>query len=114
MNALNYYSPQIFKSIGFSGTSTSLLATGVYGLIKAFTTLLFINWFVDRWGRRPALLYGSIISVVAMFYLGSYSKVSGSFDGTAPRDGGSYIGIIMVYIYAAAYGKSTTAVGGSP
>lgn len=32
INALIYFSPAIFKSIGFSGTSVSLLATGVFDL----------------------------------------------------------------------------------
>lgn len=31
INAINYYSPTIFKSIGITGTSTSLLTTGVFG-----------------------------------------------------------------------------------
>lgn len=41
INAINYYSPTILASIGYSGTSVGLLATGVYGLVKMFTTLIF-------------------------------------------------------------------------
>ena len=60
INALNYYSPTIIRSIGFSGTSVSLLATGIFGLVKAFATLIFMVVGIDRMGRRNALLVGSL------------------------------------------------------
>lgn len=100
INAINYYSPTILKSIGFSGTSVGLLATGVYGIVKMLTTVIFMVWFVDRFGRRPALLVGAAGAMVAMFYLAVYSKLSGSFEGTAPSDGGSRTALAMIYIYA--------------
>ncbi|EEB94856.1 hypothetical protein MPER_06266, partial [Moniliophthora perniciosa FA553] len=34
INAINYYSPTIFRSIGVVGQNSSLLTTGVYGIIK--------------------------------------------------------------------------------
>ena len=34
INAINYYSPTIFKSIGITGLNTGLLTTGVFGVIK--------------------------------------------------------------------------------
>lgn len=110
VNALNYYSPMIFKSIGFSGTSTSLLATGVYGVVKTIFTLIFITWFVDTWGRRPALLVGGAISFLAMVYLGTYSCISHSFDKTAPLDAGAYFAITFIYVYAASYSFSWNAI----
>ncbi|KAH8890685.1 MFS quinate transporter QutD [Thozetella sp. PMI_491] len=110
VNALNYYSPMIFQSIGFTGTSTGLLATGVYGIIKAVVTLVFITWFVDTWGRRPALFVGGMISCFAMLFLGTYSAIAGSFTHTPPKDAGAYFAIIMIYIYAAAYAFSWNAM----
>ncbi|KAL2869136.1 uncharacterized protein BJX67DRAFT_379611 [Aspergillus lucknowensis] len=80
INAINYYSATIFKSIGFTGTSVQLLATGVYGLVKMATTLVFMVWIVDRFGRRPALLIGAVGAGIAMFYLAIYSQVSQSFE----------------------------------
>ncbi|KAF4909517.1 putative quinate permease [Colletotrichum viniferum] len=62
INAINYYSPTILRSIGFSGTHVGLLATGVYGIVKMMTTLVFMVFFVDRFGRRPALLIGVLLS----------------------------------------------------
>lgn len=106
INALNYFSPAIFKSIGFSGTSVSLLATGVFGLVKCFATLAFMLFGVDRLGRRNSMLIGSCGAIVAMFYLGSFAKVTGSFHSTAPKSAASYVGIVMIYIYAVFYAMS--------
>ncbi|KAJ4344890.1 uncharacterized protein N0V89_012635 [Didymosphaeria variabile] len=107
INAINYYSPTILKAIGYTGTSVGLLATGIYGLVKMFTTLIFMLFFVDRFGRRPALLVGAVGAMVAMFYLAGYSAMSGSFEGKTPaRDSGSQAALAMIYIYAIFYGFS--------
>lgn len=110
INALNYYSPTIFKSIGFSGTSVGLLATGVFGLVKAFATLFFMVFGIDRLGRRRSLLVGSVGALVAMFYLAAYSELSNSFEGTAKLDGGAYVAILMIYIFAIFYAMSWNGV----
>ena len=33
IQAVNYYSPQIFESLGFTGATTSLFATGILGTV---------------------------------------------------------------------------------
>ncbi|KAH8894591.1 general substrate transporter [Thozetella sp. PMI_491] len=106
INAINYYSPTILKSIGYTGTSVGLLATGVYGIVKMLTTVIFMVFFVDRFGRRPALLVGAAGAMVAMFYLAGYSALSGSFVQTPPSDSGSRAALAMIYIYAIFYGFS--------
>ncbi|KAI0006363.1 general substrate transporter [Xylariaceae sp. FL0662B] len=106
INALNYYSPKIFQSIGFSGASVGLLATGVFGVVKAMATLIFMCFGIDNLGRRKSMLIGSSGALVAMFYLAGYSKASGSFDRTVAQDGGAYVAIVMVYIFAVFYAMS--------
>ncbi|OAG00718.1 general substrate transporter [Paraphaeosphaeria sporulosa] len=89
INAINYYRPTILKAIGYTRTSDGLLATGIYGLVKIITTLISMVFFVDRFGRRPALL------------------VRGSFEGKTPaRDSWSQAALGMIYIYAIFYGFS--------
>lgn len=110
INALNYYSPSIFRLIGFQGTSAGLLATGLFGVVKASMTAIFMIFAVDRVGRRPAMLLGSAGAILAMFYLGTYSKVSGFFEGHATRDGGAYVAIVMVYISAIFYAFSCNGI----
>ena len=60
INALNYYSPTIFKSVGFKGTSVGLMATGVFGIIKASATFAFMIFGIDRLGRPKSMLNGSV------------------------------------------------------
>ena len=111
INALNYYSPAIFTAIGFTGTNVSLLATGVFGIVKATTTLIFMLLLIDRLGRRRAMLIGSCGGIVAMYYLGSYTAQSHSFTSKhVPRDGGAYIAILMVYLFAIFYSLSWNGV----
>lgn len=45
INAINYYSPTIFRSLGITGTSTGLLTTGVFGVIKTVGALVWL-WFL--------------------------------------------------------------------
>ncbi|KAH8662141.1 general substrate transporter [Xylariales sp. PMI_506] len=106
INAINYYSPTILKSIGYTGTSVNLLATGVYGLVKMITTVVFMVFIVDRFGRRKPLLVGAVGAMVAMYYLAAYSSLSGSFKSTPPSDAGSRAALAMIYIYAIFYGFS--------
>lgn len=106
INALNYYSPTIFRAIGFKGASVGLLATGIFGIIKAFATLAFILFGIDKLGRRKSLMIGSVGALVAMYYLGAYTKVSRSFEGQSKQDGGAYVAIVMIYLFACFYAMS--------
>ena len=106
INALNYYSATLISNIGFKGTSVSLLATGVYGLEKAIVTLIFMAFFVDRIGRRKALLFGAIGASSGMLYLAIYTKLSGSFNHTPPKDAGAIFGLVAVYWYTLHYAYS--------
>ncbi|KAH8660054.1 general substrate transporter [Xylariales sp. PMI_506] len=106
INAINYYSPTIFTSIGVTGTSSGLLGTGVFGIVKMVATMLYAGLLVDRFGRRPLLLIGGAFAGFALFYLAVYSKVSGSFVATPPQDAGARCAVAMIYIYAFFYGFS--------
>jgi MFS family permease len=70
------------------------------------TLFSIVVFFVDRFGRRPALLVGAAGAMVAMYYLAAYSSLSGSFQHSPPSDAGSKIALAMIYIYAIFYGFS--------
>jgi hypothetical protein len=106
VNALNYYSPTILKSIGFTGTSVGLLATGIFGIIKAVSTSAFMIFGIGKLGRRKSLLIGSVGALVAMFYLGGYTSISHSFSAHAKRGGGAYVAIVMIFLFACFYAMS--------
>ncbi|ORW50627.1 MFS transporter [Mycobacterium paraense] len=64
INAIIYYSPRIFEAMGFTGNFALLglpALVQVAGLAAVFTALLL----VDRLGRRPILLCGIAMMIIA-------------------------------------------------
>lgn len=98
-DSLNYFAPDIFEMIGVAAGSTSLLTTGVYGIVKLVTTILYVAYIVDHVGRRKPLIVGAILQATAMLYIGLYVR----FADPSPTHGtpaGGIVGIIMIYVYA--------------
>ncbi|HRH50877.1 MAG TPA: sugar porter family MFS transporter [Panacibacter sp.] len=56
INAIIYYAPEIFKSVGF-GAESALLQTVILGLVNTAFTFVAI-WLVDKLGRKTLLLWG--------------------------------------------------------
>lgn len=103
INAINYYSPTIFGSLGVTGTDTALFATGIYAVVKFVTTIIFLVFLVDRIGRRPALLIGSIGSALPMWYIGAYifrAKPSSTDGG---RSAAGWVAIAAIYVFVVFY-----------
>ena len=46
-NAITQYSPTIFGYLGISGDESTFLATGIYGVVKFVSTLVFALFIVD-------------------------------------------------------------------
>lgn len=114
INAVNYFSPVIFKELGYSSTEVSLLATGVYGIVKMVSSILFSFFIVDRFGRRPALLVGCVVMAVCMFYVAAFTKMVGD-DPAAANLGssgspGGRAALAMIYIYIIANSASWTSI----
>lgn len=57
-NSINYYAPQIFKSVGLAGTSAGLFATGIYGVVKIVITALGLMLATEQLGRKWSLIIG--------------------------------------------------------
>lgn len=62
-NAINYYSPAIFKSIGLTGSNTAFFATGIYGVVRFVAIIFAMVFVVDRFGRTRTLMAGSVVMV---------------------------------------------------
>ncbi|CAL1703037.1 unnamed protein product [Somion occarium] len=73
-NSVNYYAPQIFKSIGYEGTSNSLLASGIYGIVKVVATALFVFFLVESLGRKLSLFISAIGMGTLFFIVGAILK----------------------------------------
>ncbi|WYZ36915.1 hypothetical protein EsH8_II_000421 [Colletotrichum jinshuiense] len=85
--------------IGVPEGSSSLLTTGVYGMVKLATTIIYVTVIVDRVGRRLPLMIGATIQATAMLYIGLFLRFSNVEPGSGTTAGG-IVGIIMIYLYA--------------
>ncbi|MDX5437474.1 MAG: D-xylose transporter XylE, partial [Pontibacter sp.] len=77
INVALYYAPRIFESMG-AGKDASMLQTVVMGVVNVIFTVVAILT-VDRWGRKPLLMVGSVGMAVGMFAIAglSYFEVIG-------------------------------------
>ena len=64
INVALYYAPRIFESMG-AAKDASMLQTIIMGLINVIFTIVAIIT-VDKWGRKPLLISGSIGMAVCM------------------------------------------------
>lgn len=65
INVALYYAPRIFESMG-AAKDASMMQTVVMGLVNVIFTVIAIIT-VDKWGRKPLLMTGSIGMAVGMF-----------------------------------------------
>lgn len=67
INAIIYYAPTIFASAG-AGLESALAQTVAIGAVNLSFTFVAI-WLVDKLGRRPLLLAGSVGMTVSLTFL---------------------------------------------
>lgn len=68
INVVLYYASNIFRNMG-SSTDSSLLQTIIVGIVNLLFTVVAI-YTVDRFGRKPLMIIGSIGMGLSMFALG--------------------------------------------
>jgi SP family xylose:H+ symportor-like MFS transporter len=78
INVALYYAPKIFESMGVGSTEDTMFQTILMGLVNVIFTVVAILT-VDKWGRKPLLITGSIGMAIGMFAIAglAYSKVIG-------------------------------------
>lgn len=64
INVALYYAPRIFEDLG-AGADASMVQTVVMGLVNVIFTLIAIK-YVDKIGRKPLLIIGSIGMAIGM------------------------------------------------
>ncbi|MBN2773281.1 MAG: D-xylose transporter XylE, partial [Prolixibacteraceae bacterium] len=91
INVALYYAPRIFESMG-AGKDASMMQPVIMGLVNVIFTVVAILT-VDKWGRRPLLMVGSVGMAIGMFAIGilAFFKIIGI--GT----------LIFIIIYTASF-----------
>ncbi|KAK4153357.1 general substrate transporter [Chaetomidium leptoderma] len=108
INSINYYSPQVFRSIGITGTNTGFLTTGLFGVVKTVLTVVWLLWLVDHVGRRRMLFVGAIGGSLCMWFIGAYIKIadpSSNQEGATMSSGG-IAAVFFFYLWTAFYTPS--------
>lgn len=95
INVVMYYAPAIFKSAGF-GNDSALLQTALMGMVN-LTFAVVSMFFVDKMGRKPLMVIGSIGMSIAMTLL-ALTFITGHAKG--------YFVLFCIMGYLAAFGFS--------
>lgn len=107
INAINYYSPTVFKSIGIHGTNTSLFTTGIFGVVKTTITFIWLLYLIDHVGRRTLLLIGATGGSVCLWIVGAYIKIAAPEDNaSSTMDGGGIAAMFFFYLWTIFYTPS--------
>ncbi|KAG0280921.1 hypothetical protein BGZ95_007956 [Linnemannia exigua] len=84
MNVAMYYIVFIFQGAGYTGNA-NLQASSIQYVLNVVMTIPAIL-FIDRWGRRPVLLIGSLFMALWLFLIGG---LMGKFGAPAVLEGNS-------------------------
>lgn len=103
INAVLYYAPQIFKQLGLAGNTTSLLATGVVGIVMFLATIPAVL-YIDRVGRKPVLAIGAlgmgfshlVIAVILAKNIGNFANEKSA----------GWAAVVMVWLFVIHFGYS--------
>ncbi|OKL63028.1 hypothetical protein UA08_01939 [Talaromyces atroroseus] len=107
-NAMIYYAPTIFSQLGLSGNTSSLLATGVYGIINSLSTLPALIW-IDSVGRRVLLMCGAVGTCISLVIV---AGIIGAYGSTlVDHKTAGWVGIAFIYIYDINFSYSFAPIG---
>ncbi|PTB35774.1 uncharacterized protein TrAFT101_010620 [Trichoderma asperellum] len=70
--SITLYAPDLFKILGVTGNSESLLVTGVFGIVKFVAAMICALFLVDVIGRKRALLCGITLQTISMIYVAGF------------------------------------------
>ena len=89
--------------IGYTGTSNSLLASGIYGIVKVVATALFVFFLVDSLGRKLSLFISAMGMGTLFFIIGALLKVFPPPTNASNPPPASKAMAAMLYIYVCFY-----------
>ncbi|SFC39292.1 MFS transporter, SP family, arabinose:H+ symporter [Parapedobacter composti] len=93
INAIIYYGPSILKATGVSLTN-SLQSQIVFGVANLLFTLVAV-WKVDKLGRRPLYLAGTVAAALSLMVVGACLH--------AELTGGLLLGAVIVFLASFAF-----------
>lgn len=105
INVIFYYGSALWRSVGFS-EADSLKLNVVSGIVNILTTLIAIA-SVDRFGRKPLLLIGSIGMFVTLLVMSVVFTTAPVVDGQPSLSGfAAYSALASANLYIVFFGMS--------
>ena len=102
INVVLYYAGNIFRNMGAS-TDSSLIQTIIVGIVNlAFTVVAILT--VDKFGRKPLMIIGSLGMAVSMLALGLTFFLGQTGGVLTPIQG--YAALAFMLLYTAAFAMS--------
>ena len=103
INSVLYYAPQIFSTFGFTSVTTTLLATGVTGILQIISTLPAVL-FLDKFGRKSFLITGAVGMCICHICV---AAIDGSFENDWPAHrGAGWASIVFIWLFAVNFAYS--------
>ncbi|EMD64760.1 hypothetical protein GGP41_002966 [Bipolaris sorokiniana] len=103
INAVLYYAPVIFEQIGLVGNTTSLLATGVVGIVMFIATIPAVL-YIDQLGRKPVLAVGALGMAFSHFVIAVIlAKNINDFEN---HRAAGWAAVVMVWLFVIHFGYS--------
>lgn len=102
INTLIYYSPTLFEKLGLT-YDLQLTISGVLNIFQLVGVVTTV-WSMDRFGRKPLLLWGALFMfvshVIVAVLVGLFS------DSWSAHNAEGWVGVAFLFFYMVAYGAS--------
>ncbi|MFT3998342.1 MAG: sugar porter family MFS transporter [Asticcacaulis sp.] len=92
INAVLYYAPTMFKNLGL-GNDAAMMNTVIMGIAMVVFTVIAL-FTVDRWGRKPLLILGSVVMAASLIVLGLLYQT----QAPGAKPGMLYLIVAITYI----------------
>ncbi|KFY45548.1 hypothetical protein V495_02923 [Pseudogymnoascus sp. VKM F-4514 (FW-929)] len=103
IDAIIYYASNVFVSLGLTGGTIALLATGVTGVVFLVSTIPAML-IIDKVGRKPMLLVGSVVMFVSMVMVGI---IVAKFHHDWPAHAtAGWVAVAFIWVYIAGFGAT--------
>ncbi|PVH68455.1 general substrate transporter [Cadophora sp. DSE1049] len=103
INAILYYAPTIFTSLGLGSNTISLLATGVVGIAMFLATIPAVL-YIDKLGRKPVLTVGAIGMATCHIIIAAI--VAKNRDSWESHKAAGWAAVVMVWLFVVHFGYS--------
>ncbi|CAH0022542.1 unnamed protein product [Clonostachys rhizophaga] len=103
IDAIIYYASNVFESLGLTGGTQALLATGVTGVVFFVSTLPAMA-IIDKVGRKPMLYVGSVVMWISMVLAGII--VAKFQHDWVTHAAAGWTAVAFIWVYVGAFGAT--------